>query len=145
MIAEILSTKAAALAGVGRLPEAEDAVRHSLRQFERVGDTVQLSMANIELGDVLLAQERLPKLRRPFAKVWISFNNLLSFPLAPSFLSCASLPSTQKNDVAAAEELGREALSLIERFRDELPDSKSVEQSLRQLMDDASNRRAAAV
>jgi tetratricopeptide (TPR) repeat protein len=140
LLAEILSTKAAALVGVGRLAEAEDVVRQSIRVFERIGDTVQLSMGFVELGDVYLAQGLLESAEEAFRRSLDLVQKSAALPtraIVP-LLRLVNI-KLQRNDASGAEGLAREALSLIEQFRNELPDSESVERELRKLMDDASH------
>ena len=103
-------------------------------------------MANIELGDVLLAQERLAEAEETFRRSLdlIHQSSVLPTRAIVPLLRLVAI-KLQTHDVAGAKALGREALSLIERCRDELPVSESVEQSLHQLIDEASNRDATAV
>jgi tetratricopeptide (TPR) repeat protein len=143
LLAEILSSKAAALVGVGRLAEAEDAVRQSISEFERLGDTVQLSMGCIELGDVYLAQGQMDRAEEAFRRSLDLVQKSPALPTRaiPPLLRLVDI-KLQRNDVPAAEGLAREALLLIERFRNELPDSESVERDLRKLIEEASRSSA---
>jgi len=136
LIAEISSTMVSALLGLGRFSEAEEAALVSLREFQRLGDEVQASMAYIELGDVYAAQHRLDEAENAFRR---SLELTRRSPVLPSraippLLRLINI-EVEKNDLSSAEGLISEALHLLETFRDELPDPKQVEEQLRSLLD----------
>lgn len=135
LVAEILSTTASALTAMGRFSEAEEAARQSLQEFERLRDDVQAGMAYIELGDVYLAQHRLEDAEEAFRRSLevTQRSRLMPTLVIPPLLRLINIAITKK-ELGSAERLADEALALIDRFRDELPDLQEAQAQLRLLV-----------
>jgi tetratricopeptide (TPR) repeat protein len=133
--AGVLAEEAKALTALGRLLEAEEVLHRSIGVYESLNEVHELIDAYDLLGRLGMAQERPSDAERAFRHSRTLNNASGSIPWK-ELRSLTGLIQARlaQDDHLEAAKLAREALALIERIRGELPDTETLEMTLRRLL-----------